>query len=447
MDKLTTSDLFDDDMTDSKILLSSMSQDEKEKIEREIKETIRIWEKNRQALFDLAGLLYILKTNKYESITSASLFYRVLNNLEDPEITISYKGESLLKTNRELSSGVEQLSKQYSEVIPEAKDYFRKVRSKNIDGYLFNSYVVDNNGNNIHWYDKPYNLINSLISTNQIKWIKELLASNIKIPCRLEMLDRIIKSNKIMLENLVNENGDNPDSIYPEIWDRDDSEEIKSKMIDTINDLIKTWEKVKVLGEEDEYLIVRGMDKKNLAFFQKNNIIDFVKDLSYASEYGTLAVPAVISNKKDGIYYIGDFYDTESYQKLSPGIKHNTDRFLIHNIVENSCSDIDILIKLKNFKITDENISEIIQTLSSSDYKPSDWLIDKICRAIEKKSQTPKEYRRAKQYTAQIRDSFDPQKLEQQRGELVLRLMNMNESLQEQVPGKMKIKNLNFKVK
>lgn len=441
--------LFEDNKkeTDSENLPLSMSQEEKVKIKREIKEKIRIWEKNRQALFDLAGLLYILKTNKNESVTSAGLFYRVLNNLEDPEITISYEGVSLLKTNRELSREIEQLAKQYSDVLPEVKKYFRKVRSKNIDGHLFNSYVVDENGNNTHWYDKPYNLIDSLISTNQIKWMKELLVSTIESNCRVEMLDRVIKSDKIDLNRLMNDENYFPDSIYPEIWDNDDYRDAKRNLKDIINELMFLWVYVKVFDDTEENKIARRIVSNNLAFLQKNNIIDFVKELSYNTDYGIVAVPAAILMKKDGIYYIGDFYDTESYQKLSPRIRKNTDKFLIHNIIERSCTDIDVLIKLKNFKVTDENIQEIIQALSNRHDNVPDWLIDKICRAIEKKPQTPKEYRKAKQYTAQIRDSFDSQKLEQQREELLLRLMNMNESLQEQVPGKKKIKDLHFRIK
>lgn len=69
-----------------------------------------------------------------------------------------------------------------------------------------------------------------------------------------------------------------------------------------------------------------------------------------------------------------------------------------------------------------------------------------LLRRNRKESKTPKEYRKAKQYTQQIRDALDPEKLKQQRQELVRRLMNMNDNLQEQVPGKMKIKDIAFRV-
>ncbi len=435
---------------------ASTSLTEDEKIKCELKEKIRVWEKNRQAFLDLAGLLCVLKTNIGSGISGAALFFRVLNNLQDPEITVEYKGDSLLEEYNKLHKEINTMANQYSKVIPEVERYFEHVRSMDADGYLYDygSCFLDEDGNTIHWYRETYNLLESLIKAGQIKWIRELLSSNINSERRLAMLDDIIKNNEVSLNSLV-EDSNWPDSIYPEVqvledrvWVLEDEESIKEEKINIINDLIKMWAKEMVPMDENKYQMVRDMKFENLKFLQENGIIDFVHDITYSSSYGTVAVPAQIYCKnRHGIYNFASFYDTESYQKLPQEIKQNTDRCLIDCIIGDNLSEIDRLIQRKNFPITDENVQEIIKALSSNQDAVYQWNINKICEEIEKKSKTPKEYRKAKQYTGQIRDALDPEKLEQQRQELVRRLMNMNESLQEQVPGKMKIKDIKFQVK
>jgi len=416
---------------------------ERESIENELKDKIRIWQKNEQALMDMSGLLYILRTNISSGISGAALFFRVLNNLQDPEITIGYKGKSLYSELQRLNKEIDALATEYSEILSDANKYFKSIRSMNIDGYFYDyrSRLLDENENQIRWYENSYSLIESLIKADQIKWIRELLSSNISSNCRVVMLDEIIRSNAISLNALVADRN-YPDSIYPAVWALADEEEEKKKLIETVNELFKMWVQSTVKGDV-EYEIVKALTMENLKFLQTNGWLDFVSDLTYNSRLGTVATPAQIYCKnKDGIYHFGTFYDTESYQKLSPEIKKRTDKFLIHHIVKYECAEVDRLIGLKNFKVTDENIQEII--LALSEYQVCEWQIKKICDAIEKKATTPKEYRKFQQYIQKIRNALDPEELARQRQELVLRLRNMKESLEEQVPGKMKIKDIRF---
>lgn len=410
----------------------------------EINEKIGVWQKNAQALLDMAGLLYILKTGEAGKVGGAALFVRVLKNLQDSEITVGYKGESLHKKNSELYKEIDAIAEQYSEVVPDVSIYFKNVRTLNIDEYLFNSYIIDEQGNAIRWYDEPYNLIDSLIASGSIKWMRELLLSDIKSGCRLVMLDEIIQSNKVKFWNLVDDSNC-PDSVYPAVWDNEAYEENKKQSIDKMIDLIKMWAKKTVLTNDKKYKMLKDMSFENLKFLQTMGIIDFVQDITYTSEYGIVAVPVQIyARSRNGVYEFGSFYDTESYQKLPADIKQNSDRYLIHGVIEEN--EPDRLILQKNFPITDENVQEIISALSSQSDGVYEWQLKAVCDAIEKKSTTPKDYRKAKQYIKQIWDSLDPEKRKQQRQELVVRLFNMSESLQEQVPGKMKIKDISFQV-
>ena len=409
---------------------------------KDMLEEIRVWKKNVQALYDLAGLLYILKyENMCNNISGAALFFRVLNNLQDPKITVGYSGESLVDKSCSLSKQMDQIRERYSEIIPDIDSYLKDVTAINIDEYLFNSCITDGTGNIIRWYDKPYNLVGSLIESHSIKWLKELLSSNIGSGYRFWMLDDIIKSNKVWLKELVDDNN-YPDSVYHAFYDHETNEENKKKSNDRINDLIKSWAEQRTI--DNKYEMVRDMRVDNLDFLQKSGMIDFVKDVTYCSNYGTLAVPAQIYARKDGIYYFGSFYDTESYKSFN-GIRQNTDKYLIHNIVRTG-EELDRLIQLKNFKLTDENVQEIISALSCCD-KVYEWELKKIYEAIEKKATTPKEYRKVKQIIKQIQDALDPEKLKEGRQALVTRLFNMGDSLNAQVPGKMKIKDIQFQVK
>lgn len=420
---------------------------EKQLLEK-IKNDIRVWRKNEQAFCDLAGLVYELKTKGCADISSATLFYRVLNNLEDPEIWsdwIEYKGESLYKLYGRLLDRIYSLEKCYSEVSPESSTYFKKIRSKNIGKYLFDSRIVDKNRKLIHWYDAPYNVV-TLLKDNA-SWIRELLISKIPKETRIHMLDDIIKSDQVSLDSLVADSG-YPDSVCPVVCRKiDDEEEEKKESIKKVIELFSDWKKVTFRGKDDAYNMMKNMPVNNLAFLQRNGIVDFVKEVTYSSEYGKVGVPVQIFRRNpQNLPALIEFYGFESYQGLEKIIKQNTDKLLIHDLVEYSCHDLCEFMKSKDFKISDENVTELILALSGRKKDVCDWEMNLICDAIETKAQTPKEYRKFKQYTTQIRDCLNPEKLQRQRQEFVIRLRNMNESLQEQVPGKMKIKNIKFQI-
>ncbi|MDE5587079.1 MAG: hypothetical protein K2I72_01755, partial [Bacilli bacterium] len=376
-------------------------------------------------------------------ISSAALFYRVLNNMKDPEIIVRWSGESLLDEYRKLHREIDVIAEQCPEAVSVENGYFKELRSMNIDGYMLESYITDEHGSLEKWYDQPYNLIVSLAASGKIKWIRELLTSDI-LTGKLEMFDDFVKNTKIEFTSLVNES-DYPDSIYPELHMIDDVEEKKKESIDKIKNLIKLWVGTTVTDKEIQYKLANEMSMENLEFVQKNGIVDFTRDLTYRSGFGDVAAPAHIYCRDNGKYYFGSFYDTESYRELSEEIRQNTDKFLIHNIIKTECHELDRLIKLQNFKVTDENVREIISAIISN-YDEAQYHINRICEAIEKKATTPKEYRKAKQYTQQIRDALDPEKLEQQRQAFLTHLINMNENLQGKVPGGVKIKEIQFQL-
>ncbi len=418
----------------------------KQKIEN-VKNDIRIWKKNEQAFCDLAGLVYELKRNDYEEdISTATLFYRVLNNLEDPEIWIDYKGDSLIKLFNNVINKIYNLEAEYSQIFPESlSTLFKEIRSKNIDEYLFKSRLVDRDNNRIKWFDEPYNIVTLL--KYKISWIRELLISRIPKATRIQMLDDIIKSNEISLDDLVDDSN-YPDSVYPVLYTKiDDDTEAKKRTIEEVKQLFSDWAKETIHSIDDIYNMMSKMQINKLAFLQRNDIINFAKVATYSSAYGTVGAPAQIFRRDpQNLSALIDFYEYESFQELDEKIRQNTDKLLINDLV--NCSFYDLLgfMKSKSFQISDEIIDELISASSSKNRNLIDLEINQICETIERKAQTPKEYRKFKQYTSLIRNCLNPVKIEQQRKELVLRLKNMDESLQEQVPGKMALKNIKFRV-
>ncbi len=416
-----------------------------EEIKEELREKLRIWVKNRQALFELAGLIYELKSKNHTKVSAAALYYRVKTNLEDPEVSIDYWGFSLLKEYSKLNTKIDEMAKQYSNIDPELIDCFKTIRSTNMDSYIFNSRIEKENGELIQWSDERYNLLELLANANKIGWIRDLLTSNIHIKTRINMLDTIIRESKIKIDTLVADNW-YPDSVYPATFQVDDIKESKEGTIQEIEKLIKIWSVKTPIDNNDKYHMIDSYSYRDLEYFQKKGIIDFIPNITYNSEFGTVAVPAKIYIRNNySINITCSLYDTESYKKLPEEIRKNTDKWLIHQMIKRDWTDLITFIYQRNLELDDEIISELCLALSNNRENLCGDPIGEICTAIEKRSKTPKEYRRNKRYAKQIRDAFDPKELEKQRQEFLLRLMNMNESLQEQVPGKKKIKDLTFR--
>lgn len=422
------------------------------KIEQEIEDAIKIWEKNRQALFDMAGLMFELRKSSTRTITTASLFYRVLDNLQDEEIIINYKGKSLSEEYDKLYDLLKKKEKYYSEIAPELSKKFQSIRSRNMDSYLFNSsryFESRNNNDKVSFHNSSYNLMQRLACNDEVKWIREVLISKIPKSVRLSMLNDITKykSRFNYLDNLVSEESYlYPDSIYSAIGAFDDCYESKKKCNKEIMELFREWEK-DYITETEKYKIVNEYPVCKIKFFQTKGIIDFTRDTIYKEEDGReVAVAAQIYVRNKNILSIKPFYDNESYQKLNKEIRENTDKFLIWHVAEECESHLTDLIKLTNFAITDKNISEIITALSIRK-EVAPVAIDGICKAVERKAKTPKEYKKALTYTKLIKESLDSNKLRTKRQELTLRLARLNDTLQETTPGKIKIKSIDFSSK
>lgn len=177
--------------------------------------------------------------------------------------------------------------------------------------------------------------------------------------------------------------------------------------------------------------------------------------LELERECGDVSIVSFIAKEKY-LYPFRCLYEDPSYQKLPARIRKNNDLAIVQQL---QFSDLLNFIELPNFQITMDLVPVIMdriceqeKILPRPDFKI--FVMERLAARRENAS-NPKEYRRLSQVLTAIEeapDCFDEirkleqekQKLIQKRQEVVGKLSDLNEILQDQVPGKRIIKNLEF---
>ena len=177
--------------------------------------------------------------------------------------------------------------------------------------------------------------------------------------------------------------------------------------------------------------------------------------LKLKRECGDVSIVSFIAKEKY-LYPFRCLYEDPSYQKLPARIRKNNDLAIVQQL---QFSDLLNFIELPNFQITMDLVPVIMdriceqeKILPRPDFKI--FVMERLAARRENAS-NPKEYRRLSHVLTAIEeapDCFDEirkleqekQKLIQKRQEVVGKLSDLNEILQDQVPGKRIIKNLEF---
>ena len=177
--------------------------------------------------------------------------------------------------------------------------------------------------------------------------------------------------------------------------------------------------------------------------------------LELERECGDVSIVSFIAKEKY-LYPFRCLYEDPSYQKLPARIRKNNDLAIVQQL---QFSDLLNFIELPNFQITMDLVPVIMdriceqeKILPRTDFKT--FVMERLVARRENAS-NPKEYRRLSHVLTAIEeapDCFDEirkleqekQKLIQKRQEVVGKLSDLNEILQDQVPGKRIIKNLEF---
>lgn len=177
--------------------------------------------------------------------------------------------------------------------------------------------------------------------------------------------------------------------------------------------------------------------------------------LELERECGDVSIVSFIAKEKY-LYPFRCLYEDPSYQKLPARIRKNNDLAIVQQL---QFSDLLNFIELPNFQITMDLVPVIMDRICEQEkiLPRPDFKIFVMERLVVRRenASNPKEYRRLSHVLTAIEeapDCFDEirkleqekQKLIQKRQEVVGKLSDLNEILQDQVPGKRIIKNLVF---
>ena len=177
--------------------------------------------------------------------------------------------------------------------------------------------------------------------------------------------------------------------------------------------------------------------------------------LKLKRECGDVSIVSFIAKEKY-LYPFRCLYEDPSYQKLPARIRKNNDLAIVQQL---QFSDLLNFIELPNFQITMDLVPVIMDRICEQEkiLPRPDFKIFVMERLVARRenASNPKEYRRLSHVLTAIEeapDCFDEirkleqekQKLIQKRQEVVGKLSDLNEILQDQVPGKRIIKNLEF---
>ena len=177
--------------------------------------------------------------------------------------------------------------------------------------------------------------------------------------------------------------------------------------------------------------------------------------LKLKRECGDVSIVSFIAKEKY-LYPFRCLYEDPSYQKLPARIRKNNDLAIVQQL---QFSDLLNFIELPNFQITMDLVPVIMDRICEQEkiLPRPDFKIFVMERLVARRenASNPKEYRRLSHVLTAIEeapDCFDEirrleeekQNLIRARQEVVSKLSDLNEILQDQVPGKRIIKNLEF---
>jgi len=267
-------------------------------------------------------------------------------------------------------------------------------------------------------------------SDNSYNWWYELLKSKLSLETRsLMFIDMMVTSYDI-------------DSFLSCAKYYDAEEEIKEVLNNfNENQNLKRYAFIKLLKNNDSVI----------SYMQEKGYLDFTNICGDA--YQTLSTVLVLSNSDT----LTDTFDT-IFNNIPEEEKKDIIAMILNKKGKNVYIAWDIVEEL-NFKVTKdiiEMLSNHIRNNFEENQEKIDYLREKISTGLIKKASNKEELKEYEKHVKYFLNQTDYQKyLNQQelkrqelatkRKELSTFLYNLNDKLQEEVPGKTIIKNINFK--
>lgn len=407
-----------------------------EKKRNALREKIRIYKKNSSALCDVVTFYITIDKDK-NNVANYMLFDEVMRKLEDPEIDLSLKEDSLdllfkkdnLRFN-EIYKEIEENNFEDLKVLMKC-DYRKK--------------LIESEANRKKMMNLEFNFASKMIQESY-ELTCELLYSDINVNKKCQILYEIIiyiakNSYFFIFKYLFDSTKEITD------LERTPVSKIKGK----IEELKFQFSKMNYAKTLLEKIMGEKEDIDWICYLQKEGLADFIK----LSDEGCLEGVSVCSRfDHKALKSFRDFYELEDYLKVSKQCRENDDKIIIKHLAINEFSQF---IALPHFKITEAKVKEIAKRVF--DYQCEQDIVlegdieESIKSAILHKAKNKEEYKSACEYVEiftklsdyqSYKKEQEKQQLENARLNLLIRLNNMGKSLEKQVPEETLIRSLDF---
>lgn len=430
---------------------------------RKFEKEIEIYKKNSKALCDMLALYsYFIEDDKPLEPASYIVFEEVVKDLEDKDFNVPFKADSIEKLLIQDSNNCYEVLRELRE-----SEYYDDLEGQLYEDYRINltrqyyrnHYTYDNKE---ELFKQPFDFFGKMCEYyyGNLTFVSEILCSNIEMPRKINILydilkDYLVKSYGITsFKSILNPKGAGMELSRTNY-------EVKEQKINELCEAFRN--EIENNGKKKEELldsilrISRDRAVDWICYLQEKKLVDFMSEKRKTNTMHFDMIEASLCvilgiNKLENIMKI---YQLEDYNKLPENIRVNDDRVILDSLPVN---EIYSFIALPNYKTGLGDI-EIIgkRVLSYQKYFDSEnkELVEQIKSAIIHKAKDKEEYKTycklAKTFEKFADFKAYKEQQEQKRIELfnaryevILRLSNMNESLQEQVPGKRIIKELVF---
>lgn len=417
-----------------------------------MQEEIRIFKKNEEATYDILALYELLLQNQnIHNLIGITLVEKVIHDLEDPEIHVTYKGDSFSHLLRTLEDEYHGILKKYEgyEECQECSKQFVLSYKENI---FYGNFSSDKR-------NQRFNLIQELLNQSP-QFVYKFLVSEIPASTRLDMFSYVLGCYQLSQFYYFLEG---PKEEYLSSSERSVSARKMQEILDDFN-----------MGK------CRICNKKMLIeHLLKDNRVDYIMELQdYGIDFNsctwqfpyekdiTLSTVGVLFYREQSIASFRGFYEATTYLKVDKKVRENNDLLILGGL---SMSELPIFIRLSHFEMTVEKlevlISSVMNTIASYESQELLNFRDKlkkqcfnIADAIVRKSRNKEEFKIRSGYAKLFLELTDVDKeikkreerdmerqlLEQKRQELACLLYNMNEYAMDNIAPRTQIRNISF---
>lgn len=441
---------------------------------RKLEKEIEIYKKNSKALCDMLALYsYFIEDDKPLEPASYIVFEEVVKDLEDKDFNVPFKADSIEKLLIQDSNNCYEVLRELRE-----SEYYDDLEGQLYEDYRINltrqyyrnHYTYDNKE---ELFKQPFDFFGKMCEYyyGNLTFVSEILCSNIEMPIKVNILydilkDYLVKSYGITsFESILNPKGAGMDLSRTNY---EVKEQKINELCEAFRNEIESNENRKRELVEIILRISRDRAVDWICYLQEKKLVDFMSERKIVNiiNCDEIEVSICILLCVNKINKLKKVYQLKDYSYISENIKANDDKFILQSLPVN---EIPSFIALSNYKTSIADI-ELIgkRVLSYQKYfnKENKELVEQIKSAIIHKAKDKEEYKTYCELASmfeQLADykTYKRQQLKERmervrakaqeerellnaRYEFILRLSNMNESLQEQVPGKRVIKELVF---